>query len=235
MRLDDLTTTGVEALIRWHHPTRGLVSPVEFIPLAERSGHIVEIGRWALEEACRQAAEWRSRFPEAATMTVGVNVAGRQLRTDTFVDEVTRVLADTGLPAECLCIEVTETAVLDDQKSHVAMLRLRELGVRLALDDFGTAASSLGLLLTCPVTTLKLDRSFVESIATVGRQAAVAAAVGQIAGALSFSSVAEGIETDEHRIMLQNLGYEYGQGYLFSRPLPPEGMSRIWAAVPAAQ
>jgi diguanylate cyclase (GGDEF)-like protein len=232
VRLDDMALTGVEALIRWHHPVRGLVSPVDFIPLAERSGHIVAIGGWALREACRQAAEWRSRYPDAASMTIGVNVAGRQLRTENFLDEVARTLADTGLPAGCLSIEVTETAVLDDQRSHETMLRLRGLGVKLALDDFGTAASSLGLLLTCPVTTLKLDRSFVESINTVGRQAAVATAVSQMATALEFVSVAEGIETEEQRALLHELGYQYGQGYLFSRPVEAGRMSELWAGAP---
>ncbi|GAA0561726.1 bifunctional diguanylate cyclase/phosphodiesterase [Paractinoplanes ferrugineus] len=229
VRLDDQRMTGVEALIRWNHPTRGVVSPVDFIPLAERSGHIVAIGGWALREACRQAAHWRSAFPAAEDLTVNVNVAGPQLRTAGFVDEVAAALRDSGLPASCLSIEVTETAVLDDEESAEAMLRLRGLGIRLALDDFGTAASSLGLLLTVPVTTLKLDRSFVESITTVGRQAAVATAVSQMATALDFSSVAEGIETDEQRVLIQSLGYQYGQGYLFGRPLPPDEVGDRWA------
>jgi EAL domain-containing protein (putative c-di-GMP-specific phosphodiesterase class I) len=205
------------------------VSPVEFIPLAERSGHIVAIGAWVLREACRQAADWRAAYPAADDLSIGVNVAGRQLRAPGFVDEVAAVLAGTGLPAGCLSIEVTETAVLDDEESAETMLRLRGLGVRLALDDFGTAASSLGLLLTCPVTTLKLDRSFVESITTVSRQAAVATAVSQMATALSFSSVAEGIETDEQRVVIQSLGYQYGQGYLFGRPLPAAEIASRWA------
>ncbi|MET0425226.1 MAG: EAL domain-containing protein [Actinoplanes sp.] len=233
VRLDDHQLTGVEALIRWQHPARGLVSPIEFIPLAERSGLIVAIGRWALREACRQAAEWRSLYPGANLMSVAVNVAGRQLRTPGFVDEVAAVLAETGLPAASLTIEVTETAVLDDEESAEAMLRLRRLGVRLALDDFGTAASSLGLLLTTPVTTLKLDRSFVESITTVSRQAAVATAVSKMATALDFASVAEGIETEEQRSLLKDLGYLYGQGYLFSRPVPPEQIVQWWVT-PAA-
>jgi diguanylate cyclase (GGDEF)-like protein len=230
VRLVDTTMTGVEALIRWNHPARGVVSPVEFIPVAERTGQIVAIGRWALGEACRQAAGWRRYHRNAEHLTVGVNVAGRQLRTPGFVGEVAAVLAETGLPAACLNIEVTETAVLDDEESNEALLALRGLGVRLSLDDFGTAASSLGLLLTCPVTTLKLDRSFVESITTVGRQSAVATAVSQMATALELSSVAEGIETEEQRALLQTLGYEYGQGYLFSRPVAPERIDVLWAA-----
>jgi diguanylate cyclase (GGDEF)-like protein len=230
VRLSDRVMTGVEALIRWNHPTRGLVSPVEFIPLAERSGHIVAIGRWALEEACGQAARWRSQHPQLRNLTIGVNVAGRQLRTPNFVDEVARLLVDSGLPPEQLSIEVTETAVLDDEESHEAMLGLRRLGVRVALDDFGTAASSLGLLLTCPVTTLKLDRSFVESIITVRRQAAVATAVSQMANGLELASVAEGIETDEQRMLLQDLGYQYGQGYLFSRPVTSDRIVELKTA-----
>nr|WP_269326582.1 bifunctional diguanylate cyclase/phosphodiesterase [Kineosporia mesophila] len=234
VRLEDMEMTGVEALIRWHHPTRGRISPADFIPLAEKSGLIVPIGRWALGEACRQGAAWRQAHPQAEHLAIGVNVAGRQLRSGTFVDEVLKVLAETQLPVANLSIEVTETAVLGDQESTDAMLRLREMGVRLALDDFGTAASSLGLLLTCPVTTLKLDRSFVESIITVGRQAAVATAVSQMANALDLASVAEGIETEEQCRLLQELGYHYGQGYLFSRPVPPEVLAGRWAAVAEA-
>ncbi|MEU4564957.1 EAL domain-containing protein [Actinoplanes sp. NPDC023936] len=230
VRLSDERITGVESLIRWHHPVRGLVSPVEFIPVAERTGQIVAIGLWALRTACRQGAAWRREHPEAVHMSVGVNVAGRQLRTPGFVADVAAVLAETGLPAANLTIEVTETAVLDDEESNEAMIGLRALGVQLALDDFGTAASSLGLLLTCPVTTLKLDRSFVESITTVGRQSAVATAVSQMANALDFSSVAEGIETVEQRDLIKNLGYQYGQGYLYSRPVPADQIVEMWAA-----
>ncbi|BBH69454.1 hypothetical protein ACTI_61390 [Actinoplanes sp. OR16] len=230
VRLADGRITGVESLIRWNHPVRGTVPPVEFIPLAERTGQIVPIGLWALRVACRQGAEWRRTEPEALTMSVGVNVAGRQLRTPGFVADVAAVLAETGLPAANLTIEVTETAVLDDEESNQALIGLRALGVKLALDDFGTAASSLGLLLTTPVTSLKLDRSFVESITTVGRQSAVATAVSQMARALEFSSVAEGIETEEQQDLIKKLGYEYGQGYLYSRPVPAERIVELWAA-----
>jgi diguanylate cyclase (GGDEF)-like protein len=232
VRLADNKLIGAEALIRWNHPSRGLVSPAEFIPVAERTGQIVPIGRWAMREACRQAALWLRNLPEADHFTIGVNVAGRQLQTPGFVTEVADVLHETGLPARYLNIEVTETAVLDDEQSHEALNGLRALGVRLALDDFGTAASSLGLLLTTPMTALKLDRSFVESITTVGRQAAVATAVSQMASALALDSVAEGIETAEQRALLQGLGYQYGQGYHFSRPVPPEQIEEHLAAVP---
>ncbi|GAA1595317.1 putative bifunctional diguanylate cyclase/phosphodiesterase [Actinoplanes couchii] len=231
VRLADGEISGVEALIRWNHPERGLVSPIEFIPIAERTGQIVAIGRWALQESCRQAAAWRAASPDTVPLYVGVNVAGRQLRDPDLVTDVADALAAAGLPAGLLVIEVTETAVLDDEQSHATMEALRDLGVRLALDDFGTAASSLGLLLTCPVNSLKLDRSFVESINTVSRQAAVATAVSQMASALEFATVAEGIETVEQAELLQGLGYRYGQGYLYSRPVPPDGIVRLRSAL----
>ncbi|HWS39334.1 MAG TPA: EAL domain-containing protein [Actinoplanes sp.] len=227
VRLTDGMIMGVEALIRWNHPARGMVSPVEFIPIAERTGQIVDIGRWALGEACRQAADWIIEAPGRVPLYVGVNVAGRQLRDPGLVADVAAALATAGLPAGLLVIEVTETAVLDDEQSHATMEALRDLGVRLALDDFGTAASSLGLLLTCPVNSLKLDRSFVESINTVSRQAAVATAVSQMAAALEFASVAEGIETEEQADLLRGLGYQHGQGYLYSRPVPPGRISML--------
>ncbi|GIJ48858.1 hypothetical protein Val02_57440 [Virgisporangium aliadipatigenens] len=218
----DLVTgrmTGVEALTRWHHPERGPVSPAEFIPIAEYTGLIVPLGRWILAEACRQAAAWRDAFDEAADLVVNVNVAGRQLMEPGFVDEVAGVLRRTGLPARQLTVEVTETAVLRGEVTDV-LQRLRDLGVGLALDDFGTAASSLGLLLTCPVSVLKLDRSFVEGVTTADRQSAVATAVIQMAAALKLRAVAEGIETVEQASYLRRLGYRYGQGFLFARPLP---------------
>jgi EAL domain-containing protein (putative c-di-GMP-specific phosphodiesterase class I) len=137
-------------------------------------------------------------------------------------------LATAGLPASCLSIEVTETAVLDDDVATATLHALRDL----ALDDFGTAASSLGLLLTCPVTTLKLDRSFVEEVTTVDRQQAVPTAVSQIAYALRLRSVAEGIETHEQARLLQDLGYQYARGFLFSRPLPPDQVAAMWASPP---
>ncbi|MEV4274633.1 putative bifunctional diguanylate cyclase/phosphodiesterase [Actinoplanes xinjiangensis] len=227
VRLSDGRLVGVESLIRWNHPVRGLVPPVDFIPVAERTGQIVAIGRWVLRQACRQGAAWLAEFPGEAPLQVGVNVAGPQLRDPGLVADVAAVLAETGLPAGSLVIEVTETAVLDDEQSHATMIALRALGVKLALDDFGTAASSLGLLLTCPVSSLKLDRSFVESITTVSRQAAVATAVSQMAAALEFGSVAEGIETEEQRDLVRELGYEHGQGYLWSRPVPPERISEL--------
>ena len=230
VRLADEAITGFEALLRWDRgPGRTVLSPAEFIPIAEESGLIVPIGRWVLREACRQNGEWYRSHPSAAALVVNVNVAGRQLRQPHFAETVAEALSDAGLPAHLLTIEVTETAVLADDSTTSTLRALRELGAGLALDDFGTAASSLGLLLTCPVTTLKLDRSFVEAVATIDRQAAVAMAVSQIAGALSLTSVAEGVETLEQAQVLRDLGYQNAQGYLYSRPLPPAGIESLLA------
>ena len=222
---------GAEALVRWHQPGRGVIPPADFIPTAERTGLIVPLGRWILREACRQLAQWRRAYPEANALVLSVNVAGRQLQEPGFVDEVAATLAETGLPANRLTIEVTETAVLDGGGTTDTLHALRQLGVGLALDDFGTAASSLGLLLTCPVSSLKLDRSFVDGIVTGSRQAAVATAVVQIARALDLSAVAEGVENTDQADLLQALGYRLAQGYLFSQPLRNEEFARLWAAV----
>jgi diguanylate cyclase len=230
VRLADGDVTGVEALLRWNRgPGQPVLSPTEFIPIAEECGLIVPIGRWVLWEACRQAAEWHRTYPLAAALVVNVNVAGRQLREPHFADTVADALTAAGLPARCLTIEVTETAVLADDGAIRTLDALRALGVGLALDDFGTAASSLGLLLTCPVSTLKLDRSFVEAIVTVDRQAAVAMAVSQIAHALHLASVAEGVETLEQAEVLRDLGYQSAQGFLYSRPLPASGIDELLA------
>jgi len=221
---------GAEALVRWRRPDGVVVPPGEFVAAAERTGLIVPLGNRVLREACRQAAEWLRRYGAAAPQTINVNVSGRQLQEANFVDDVAAALAEAELAPDRLTIEVTETAVLVDADAIGKLHDLRSLGVRLALDDFGTAASSLGLLLTCPVTSLKLDRSFVEAVTTVTRQAAVATAVIQIANALDLGAVAEGIETAEQAELLQRLGYRLGQGFHFFRPLPPAELPALWTA-----
>jgi diguanylate cyclase len=226
---EDGRVVSTEALLRWHRREGEVVRPDDFVPVAERTGLIVPLGRWVLREACRQAAEWWRKAGDRAPGTMSVNVSGRQLREPDFVDDVAAALADAGLPPERLVIEMIETAVLEGGEINEKLHKLRELGVRLALDDFGTAASSLGLLLTCPVTSLKLDRSFVEGIVTVARQAAVATAVAQMARALSLDLVAEGIETAEQAQLLRQMGYRHAQGYMFHRPLPADEAAALWS------
>jgi diguanylate cyclase (GGDEF)-like protein len=215
---------GAESLVRWRHPERGLVSPGDFIPVAERSGLIVPLGSWVLREACEQLARWRATYGDGAIKAVNVNVAARQLREPGFVDEVAAVLSETGLLPANLIIEVTESSVVEGRQVRDTLNALHEMGIRLALDDFGTGQSSLSLLRAFPVDVLKLDKSFVDGIADGedrGRLA-VAAAVAQLADYLQLSAVAEGIETDAQLIRLREMGYRLGQGFFMAKPLPAD-------------
>src|SRR6266705_3922135 len=212
--------TGVEALARWLHPVRGVVPPAEFIPVAERTGLIVPLGRWMLREACRQAAAWRRTHGERAPATMSVNVSARQLKERGFVGEVTDALRDARLEPHRLVIEVTESTVIESESILETLRALRDLGVRLALDDFGTGQSSLALLRTCPVDVIKVDKSFVDSVTGTPHQAAIAAAVIQIAQALAVDAVAEGVETQAQAERLHQLGYRLAQGFHFAEPLP---------------
>jgi diguanylate cyclase (GGDEF)-like protein len=234
--LADRRMIGVEALVRWQHPRRGLVPPLDFIPAAERTGLIVPLGRFVLRETCRQAAAWLAEFGPDALQKIEPNVSVRQLHDPGFVDDVRAALADHGLPAERLVLELTESAVLRGPRVSRVLHEVDELGVRLALDDFGTGESSLSLLRAFPVATVKLDKSFVDGIElgtpdtpdTDARQA-VARAVVQLAGALRLGTVAEGIETEEQARELQRLGYTAGQGYHLGRPMEAEQITALLA------
>lgn len=205
--------TGVEALVRWHDPERGVIRPDQFIPVAERSGLIVPLGRWVLREACRQVSGWPGVY-------VCVNVSPRQLDEPDFVADVADALADSGLPAASLVLEVTETAVFNGGPAVDALHLLREMGVRVALDDFGTGQSSLGLLLTCPVDILKVDKSFVDGVTEPGDRAVIVEFLAQVARGLNLDTVAEGVESADQAARLHELGYRKAQGYLFSPPVP---------------
>jgi diguanylate cyclase len=233
VRLPDGRIVGAEALLRWRHPTRGPVPPAEFIPTAERTGLIVPLGREVLRQACRQAAVWRRAHGDAAPATISVNVAARQLQEPGFAGEVAGALREAGLAPQRLVVEATETAVLKGGQVLATLHALHDLGVRLALDDFGTGQSSLGLLRTCPVDILKLDKSFVDGVTGAEQQAAVAAAVARMAQALGLDVVAEGIETGAQAQRLWELGYRLGQGFNFARPLAADELGRLLAA-PAA-
>ncbi|MEV4347567.1 EAL domain-containing protein [Actinoplanes sp. NPDC049596] len=227
---------GVEPLVRWEHPTRGLVAPGEFIPAAEGTGLIVPLGRFVLREACRQAAEWLAEFGPDCMQKIAPNVSVRQLHDPDFVAEVFAALAESGLPAERLVLELTESAVLRGPQVSRTLHELDARGVRLALDDFGTGESSLSLLRSFPASIIKLDKSFVDGIeldepgtpAAEARQA-VARAVIQLAGALGLDTVAEGIENQEQADRLRRLGYTLGQGYHLARPMPADEMTRVLA------
>ncbi|MFC4062190.1 putative bifunctional diguanylate cyclase/phosphodiesterase [Planomonospora corallina] len=228
--LPDGELRGVEALVRWRHPERGMVSPAQFIPVAERNGMIVEIGAWVLREACRQMADWRRRYGAAPLSRMAVNVSARQLREPEFAQAVADVLEETGLAPEDLLLEITETAVFDGGLALETVRAVRELGVGVALDDFGTGHSSLGLLRTCPVDALKVDKLFVDGVTGTAEQSAIAASLAQIARALRLRIVAEGVETSAQARRLYQLGYRLAQGFHFARPLPAERIDGMLAA-----
>lgn len=226
--LSDGRLVGVEALIRWTHPARGPLSPAEFIPVAERNGLIVPLGRWIMRTACRQIAAWSAEHATGAPRILNVNVSARELKEPGFADDVAAILADTGVAGHRLAVEVTETTALEIGPSVENLRRLRALGIRIALDDFGTGHSSLSLLQDCPVDELKLDRSFTQ--VPDHAQATVAAAVIHLATAMHLDVVAEGVETEAQADRLRMLGYQAAQGYLFARPLPATEISGLVAA-----
>ncbi|MFO1376585.1 MAG: EAL domain-containing protein [Steroidobacteraceae bacterium] len=222
IELDTGRMVSVEALMRWRHPELGVVSPAEFIPIAEDSGLIVQLGAWALEEACRELAHWRDADPERAPGTVSVNISRAELALGgRLLTRIRDTLARTGLPPSCLQIEVTEREVMRDPAAARELMReLHAMGVRLAMDDFGTGTSSLGCLRDYPFDTIKIDRSFVQDLAANRDVLAVIHATLLLVENLGMASVAEGIEHASQIAILQSLGCRYGQGYYLSRPVP---------------
>jgi diguanylate cyclase (GGDEF)-like protein len=217
--------TGVEALLRWRHPTRGVILPDDFIPALEASGLIVPVGRWVLEEACRQGAAWQR---QGHHVTVSINVSAKQLDRDQIVAEVHDALTNSGFdPALCV-LELTETTLMHNVDGTVARLTLlKALGVRVAIDDFGTGYSSLAYLRQFPVDMLKIDRSFVSGITETSEAAALVHAMVQLGKALGLETVAEGVENDDQRVRLTAEKVDTGQGFLFARPLDVEAVSRL--------
>jgi diguanylate cyclase (GGDEF)-like protein/PAS domain S-box-containing protein len=212
--------TGVEALVRWLHPKRGLVSPAEFIPLAEETGLILPLGQWVLEIACNQLAEW-SRRPDMAHLTMSVNVSARQFHRDDFVAQVLLVLERTGVNPKRLKLELTESLLLDDVQATIAkMSALKLQGVGFSLDDFGTGYSSLSYLKRLPLDQLKIDQGFVKNILTDPNDVAIAKMVIALAESMGLAVIAEGVELEAQRDVLARYGCHAYQGYLFSRPLP---------------
>jgi EAL domain-containing protein (putative c-di-GMP-specific phosphodiesterase class I) len=228
--LADGRTTGYEALVRWHHPERGMIPPVEFIPLAEDTGAITEIGRWVLREALQQGAAWSAEY--AQPLRMAVNLSPRQLLDGDVVADVTDALRDTGFPAEQLTLEVTEGVLVRDVDRVVEQLEaLRALGVAIAIDDFGTGFSGLSYLRRLPADILKIDRSFVSDLPGGGASTTLIASILELARTLGLSVVAEGVETEEQRRALAQLQCGLAQGYLFARP-EPAGRVRPVADVP---
>ncbi len=221
--LHDGRIVAAEALVRWMHPGGGLVSPTEFIPLAEENGLIDAIGEWVLRTACSTAARWPAGRADGTPLTVWVNLSPLQLARLDVVDRVARIVAETGIDPRRLGLEVTETALLADADTAIATLRwLKALGVRLSLDDFGTGYSSLSYLRRLPIDALKVDRSFVSGLTTTAEDDAIMAAIVDMARALQITPFAEGIETAEQAARVSALGFEVGQGFYFARGVPVE-------------
>jgi diguanylate cyclase (GGDEF)-like protein/PAS domain S-box-containing protein len=219
----DLSTdriTGMEVLVRWLHPDRGLIQPLDFIPLAEDTGLIRPLGKLILEAACRQGKDWATRFPQHQPLRLCVNASVRQIEHPAFYDEVANALAMSGFDGRNLTLEITESLFMNDLDATVEKLsRLKELGVKLAVDDFGTGYSSLSYLRSLPIDILKIDKSFVAGVTFGIEQSAVAHAVVKLARTFNLQTVAEGIETPEQAAQLRAIGADMGQGYWFSRPL----------------
>jgi EAL domain-containing protein (putative c-di-GMP-specific phosphodiesterase class I) len=211
--------TGAEALIRWQHPDRGLVSPAQFVPIAEDCGLILPIGRWVLREACKQAREWQcAGLP---FKRVSINVSATEFRGKTFLEEVSTTLRETGLEARYLDLELTEGVLMQNAKSTASVLQeLKRMGVHLAVDDFGTGYSSLSYLRQFPIDVLKIDQSFVRQISGDPNDSAIVRAIIDMGKNLKQRVIAEGIETHEQLALLQSWHCAEGQGYLFSRPVP---------------
>ena len=232
--LDSGTLTGFEALVRWNHPIRGLLPPADFIPLAEETGLIVEIGWWVIREACRQLRSWD---PAAADLSVAVNLSARQFRQPDLLEKIDAILTETGLDPQRLKLEITESVVMSNAHTSTEMLRsLRDRGVRLCIDDFGTGYSSLSYLHSFPVDTLKIDRSFISTVDEQGSTVELIETIVALSRILGMEAVAEGVETAQQLEMVRRLGSNYAQGYHLSVPLDPEAAGgliragRTWTA-----
>jgi diguanylate cyclase (GGDEF)-like protein len=236
IKLSDMSPTGVEALIRWKHPVRGIVQPDDFIPLLEETGLIADVGRWVLEEACAQGAAWRA---EGYPIGMAVNVSGRQLDNDRLIEDVEGALSHSGLDPEALTIEITETTLMRNVEETARRLTaVKRLGVRIAIDDFGTGYSSIAHLQRFPVDALKIDRSFISGMGDSLEGETLIQTLVQLGKALSIETFAEGIEQQHELAVLRDQHCDSGQGFLFARPLDVAGTEKFlqnWArrATPA--
>jgi len=233
--LRDGSLNSVEALLRWEHHTRGAISPADFIHVAEETGLIEPIGRWVLHEACMQAGRWRAQHPHAPRLGLAVNLSVRQFLERDLEETVRAALAEAGLDPSSLCLEITESVLLDEpQWVSDKIRRVARLGVRFALDDFGTGYSSLAYLSGLPIDGLKVDRSFVDALTLDERSTAITTAIVRMAQALTLEVTAEGVENERQLVALRALGCELAQGFLFSKPLPAKEIARLLEAAPSA-
>jgi Amt family ammonium transporter len=227
VRTRNQAVVGVEALVRWRHPVRGLVPPAEFIPLAEETGLILSLGRFVLEESCRQIGEWRRAHPELDGLVVSVNLSPRQFRQADLPDQVAQALAQSGLDPASLCLEVTEGVMVDDVEAATTTLnRLKVLGVAISVDDFGTGYSSLSYLKRFPIDYVKIDRSFIAGLDEKVDNEIVRSVI-RLAAAIGIDVVAEGVETADQLARLESMGCLLVQGYYIARPQPADAIEAL--------
>ncbi|HYP01173.1 MAG TPA: EAL domain-containing protein, partial [Pyrinomonadaceae bacterium] len=220
---------GFEALVRWQHPERGVIPPAKFIPIAEETGLILQIGKWVLDEACRQTSRWQKLFPQDAPLQISINLSGKQFLQPDLLEQVQEVLRETGLDPRSLKLEITETVVMENIETATRNLeQLRTLGVELSIDDFGTGYSSLSYLQRFPASTLKIDRSFVSRIAESDGSAEIVRTIMKLAQHLGMDVVAEGVETEQQSAQLRAMGCELGQGFYYSRPMDRDAAEALF-------
>ncbi len=220
--------TGFEALIRWRHPTRGMISPVDFIPIAEATGLIVSLGKWIFKEACRQLKIWQAKFPEYISLKMSINLSSKQLKDYQLIEELDEIFEEIGVDPRDIKLEITETLLMENVAEAMELLTaFRERQIELCLDDFGTGYSSLSYLHRFPVNTVKIDRSFVIDMQPDDSNTEIVRAIVTLAHTLGMDIIAEGIETELQLAQLTWLGCEYGQGYFYAQPLPPEAVEKL--------
>jgi EAL domain-containing protein (putative c-di-GMP-specific phosphodiesterase class I) len=226
--LENFRLRGFEALVRWQHPERGFISPMDFIPVAEETGMIVQLGEWVMREACAQMNRWQKCFPLDHPLFITVNLSSKQFSQTQLISTFAAILEETGIRPQSVKLEITESVVMENIDTATDMLRqLRSLGVQLAIDDFGTGYSSLSYLHRFPIDTLKIDRSFVTRMANNPENVEIVRTIVMLAQVLGMDVVAEGVETKEQLKLLRDLRCEYGQGYYFSRPSHPSDAEKI--------
>jgi diguanylate cyclase (GGDEF)-like protein/PAS domain S-box-containing protein len=224
---------GFEALVRWNHPTQGLIGPGKFISIAEETGLIMPLGEWVLREACQQLRQWQFKFSHLWPMTVSVNLSGRQFSHPGLTDQLRHILDETGLSASFLKLEITESVIMENTEAALGMLaKIKEMGLQLSVDDFGTGYSSLGYLYRFPMDVLKIDRSFISRVDVDGEKLELVRTITTLAWNLGMDVVAEGVETTKQLAQLKALKCEYGQGHLFSRPICAKDMEAFLSRSP---
>ena len=230
--LDTGLLRGFEALVRWHHPTRGLVYPTDFISVAVETGLSIPIDQWVFAQACRQIKQWQKQFPDCPPLTISVNVCSRQFAHPEFINHIDQIIQETNIDAHCLNLELTESIIMENSDSATVTSQLRALGIQLSIDDFGTGYSSLGRLHHFPINTLKIDRSFVSRMGLDSGNLEIVETILTLAQKLGVDVTAEGVETAEQLAQLRNLKCEYGQGYFFSQPLDTKATEALIMAKP---